>query len=212
MKRTQFKRKTSFKRTVEGSKLNAKPSKMSKTIKQLSPYKKRKRNEILGLDKFLKAIPESQAHGSGTHEKRLWRLLSDYIRIRDWYKYNGKCVATGIWIPSWNLGQAGHYISYTSCNNMFKFDEKNIHMQKASSNMMGSMSDGKRFGDELERRYGAGTCDFLHSLNEDEKDLFYAKEDVVEKIKRLLKDFQELEEIPDYVRRAYSLLVDNSIE
>ena len=68
-----------------------KPKKATKkrTAVKKSANKKKSRS----LPTWLKAIPESKAHGAGTYQKRLWRLTSDYVRIRDWYEY-GVCAAT----------------------------------------------------------------------------------------------------------------------
>lgn len=177
---------------------------------KVSYYKNRKRKEKLGLPSWIKAIPESTAHGSGTYERRLWKLTSDFVRIRDWNLFDKKCVATGEYIEHWSQGQAGHYRAYSICNNMFKFDPRNIHMQKAKSNMLSSMSDGKRFGDELDRRYGIGFVDKLEKENLEHKGKYYSKEDVINQIKDLINLFEHCIEQPEYVVRSRELLsIDN---
>lgn len=65
------------------------------------------RGSKLASKAWIKAIPPSTSHGTGTLQKRLWRLVSDFVRIRDWYKY-GTCVATGVKIENWRSGDAGH--------------------------------------------------------------------------------------------------------
>ena len=96
-------------------------------------------------EKWIKAIPQSQNHGSGILQKKLWRLVSDYCRIRDWYAYEGKCVATGAKIGHWRLGQAGHFRPYSTCRGMFKFDERNIFLQSPRSNSWGGYDDWINF-------------------------------------------------------------------
>ena len=102
---------------------------------------------------WLKCVPEGQ-HGSGTLQKRLWRLTSDYCRIRDWHKFGGKCVATGKYLETWNHGQGGHFKSWQKCNGMYKFHPDNIHLQTAWSNSWGDKDDWQQFEEELIRRYG----------------------------------------------------------
>ena len=91
--------------------------------------------------KWIKAVPQSPSHGSGTLQKRLWRLTSDFTRIRDWYKYNGRCVATGKRIERWQDGDAGHFRPYSICRGIFKFDERNIFLQSKRSNGFGEYDD-----------------------------------------------------------------------
>lgn len=173
--------------------------------KAISPYMKRKKKEKAELPKWLKAIPESQSHGSGTYEKRLWKITSDYVRIRDWYGFKQTSV-DGKWLESWQQGQAGHYISYSVCKNMFKFNLNNIHLQSANSNQLSSASDGHKYGQEITKRYGEGFIEGLHNENRKHADLKYTNKEVEEAIKEILIDFDRSEERPEYVRRARELL------
>lgn len=178
-------------------------------MKELTPYKKRLKKIKAELPKWLKAIPESKAHGSGTYEQRLWRITSDYVRIRDAYKW--KYTVDGQYILDWSYTQAGHYISYTHCNNLFKFHPMNIHAQGAKSNMLSSAHEGKLFGDELIRRYGKDYLKKIDKENQNNKLHYYSmkgvhEDEVMTMIKDRLDDFKELEEMPDYVKRAISLL------
>ena len=91
--------------------------------------------------KWVLAIPKG-SHGSGDLQKRLWRVVSDYVRIRDWTVY-GRCVATGRVISHWKDGDAGHFKAYSKCNGIFKFNPINIHLQSKSSNGFGDFDVGK---------------------------------------------------------------------
>lgn len=158
------------------------------------------------LDSWVKAIPENKAHGSGTLEKRLWRLVSDYVRIRDWYRWNKSCVATGVFISDWKHGQAGHYKSYNACDGMFKFDEMNIHLQSAASNAWGDQEIGYKFGEELKRRYGN---DYLEKITLENRKHVSEKRDsfaILEKMKDILNKMEQLPEKPEYYFRVKSLL------
>jgi hypothetical protein len=156
-----------------------------------------------GTDAWIKAIPMGR-HGSGHLQKRLWRLTSDYCRIRDWHKYDGRCVATGKKLASWNDGQGGHFKSWQKCNGMFKFELLNIHLQSAYSNSWGDKDDWKRFEKELVRRYGKGILHFIEEMNKITP-LKITNEKVIEDMKWLLAELKDLPEQPPYYQRVISL-------
>jgi hypothetical protein len=157
------------------------------------------------LESWLRAIPESQSHGSGTLQKRLWRVKSDFVRIRDWHTFDGRCVATGKKIAHWSEGQAGHLKPYSKCNGMFKFNEMNIHMQSYASNKWPTRDDWKNYEAELERRY---SDQFVPAIERSNRDwpLKFTNEQVVDEIKRTLKMLGMCKEQPDYYPRVMSLL------
>lgn len=157
-----------------------------------------------GLEAWLKAIPESQSHGSGTLQKRLWRVKSDYVRIRDWYGFNKKCVATGKILERWQDGQAGHFKAYSKCNGLYKFHENNIHLQGAQSNAWGDKDDWKFFENELIRRYGKAFVESIEIVNRDYP-LRIHDSMVVDEIKRTLKLMETLPEVPSYYERVVEL-------
>ena len=151
--------------------------------------------------KWVKSIPQAPGHGSGELQKRLWRLVSDYTRIRDWYQYK-RCVATGDYIPHWKESDAGHFRSYSICNGMFKFDIWNVHMQSKKSNAWGGQSIGYYFGEELKRRYGET---FLQELEEENMKHINEKVEnfsVVEEMLAILELMKSLPETPDYFDRV----------
>lgn len=154
------------------------------------------------LDAWIKAIPESKGHGSGSLQKRLWRIVSDYVRIRDFHTY-GTCVATGRRIERWQEGQAGHFISYSKSNGLFKFDERNIHLQTAQSNAWGDRDDWNNYEDELKAR-GIDVQE-LERMNRDTP-LKFTNEQILDKIKELLKKMSKLPEKPSYYKRTIQLL------
>lgn len=155
------------------------------------------------IPKWIKAIPESQAHGSGTLQKRLWKLVSDFVRIRDWHKHK-TCVATGKYISRWQDGQAGHFKAYSSCNGMFKFDERNIYMQSAQSNSWGGYEDWIKYETELLRRNGYGLPE-ITEWNLEHKGEKPTDSKVIEKMEDILEKMKALNEQPDYYKRVMSL-------
>ena len=154
----------------------------------------------LAKQKWVKAIPEG-SHGSGTLQKRLWRLVSDYVRIRDWHKYR-TCVATGVPIARWQDGQAGHYLAYSTCHGMYKFFEGNVHLQSASSNGWGGMEIGYAFGEELKRR---GIDPDVLKKDNWRTELKINDSKVKEKMEDILGKMIELPEQPGYFNRVIEL-------
>lgn len=160
------------------------------------------------IPKWVSAIPQAQGHGSGILQKKLWRLVSDYSRIRDFYLYK-RCVATGDIISDWRLSDSGHYIPYSICNGMFKFDIWNVHAQSKKSNAWGGMVDGHNFGEELKRRYGD---DFLEELKIENRSHTNEKVDnqlIVQEMSDILELMKSLQEVPDYFERVMKLKNEN---
>lgn len=167
---------------------------------------KTKKLKVIGgvqIEPWIKAIPESQSHGSGTLQKRLWRLVSDYVRIRDWHAYRGKCVASGAFLPRWQDGNAGHFKPYSRCNGLFKFDPRNIFLQKPQSNILGSYEDWISFEEEILRRTGMNRHS-IDKLNQ-EYSLKFSNQDVVKQMELMLNRMKALPEQPDYFQRVQSL-------
>lgn len=155
--------------------------------------------------KWIKAIKLSGGeHGSGILQKKLWRLVSDFVRIRDWYAYNGQCVATGRKIGHWREGHAGHFRPYSICRGIFKFDERNIFLQSAKSNNWGGYDDWIAFEDEVVRRtsYDKAGMDRLNLAHE----LKLNDTMVIEKMRDIIEEMAELKERPEYYERVVSLL------
>ena len=124
-----------------------KPLKRRKIARRSAATKK----TIKGLPAWLKAIPEGK-HGSGTLQKRLWRLTSDFVRIRDWVEF-GEFIDTGERIIHWNDAQGGHWRSWPECNGMFKFNEMNIHAQTARGNSWPTSQTWENYRRNLVNRY-----------------------------------------------------------
>lgn len=155
------------------------------------------------LPKWIRAIPEG-SHGSGTLQKRLWRLTSDCVRIRDWHKFGGICIASGVYIPSWRDGQAGHFKPWSKCNGIFKFNRTNIHLQAEASNKWHNSETWFAYAEEMERRWGytKESLDLTNSLT-DLKTL--GTENLLNEMEIILLEMAELPERPDYYHRVVTL-------
>ena len=185
LKRTPFKVKSAF---------LAKKS----TLGKISGNKKK----LQSLPNWLKAIPESQSHGSGTYQKRLWKLTSDYVRIRDFYAY-GCCVATGKRFETWKESHAGHLKPYTKCNALFKFDTRNIHAQHGNSNKWGNFDTFRDF-EKVVRNRGYD-FDAFERENNKANGASLRDPEVLEEIKKRLILMKDLPEKPEYFERAFEL-------
>jgi len=152
--------------------------------------------------KWVKAIPKG-SHGSGDLQKRLWRLTSDFVRIRDWTNYTVS-VSTGLYIENWRDGDAGHYKPYSTCNGIFKFDEINIHLQDKKSNGFGGADDGYKFGDTLKVRYGPNILNTIEVRNRETPNTLKTTQ-ILEKMEYYILSMGNFYERPDYYDRVMEL-------
>ena len=153
--------------------------------------------------KWVLAIPKG-SHGSGDLQKRLWRVVSDYVRIRDWTVY-GRCVATGRVISHWKDGDAGHFKAYSKCNGIFKFNPINIHLQSKGSNGFGDFDDWKAYEKELKSRYGEGVVDRIESENR-ATSLKFTTAEILDMMRLYITFMGTFDEQPDYFDRVNALL------
>jgi hypothetical protein len=196
MKRTGFQNKPRKPLKRSGFKQRTTPLK----TKSSSPRKK----QLSTLPKWIKAIPEG-SHGSGTYQKRLWKLVSDYCRIRDWYKYDGYVVDKPERVEHWSQGDGGHFLPYSKCNGMFKFSPDNVHLQSKSGNAWGGSLIGFPFGKELERRYGNYYIPMLHEKNKAHHNQIIRTADILIAIDKMLDLMEDLPEHPEYYKRVLEL-------
>lgn len=206
MKRSTFTKPT-YKEAIKKQREKQKKEiqrKPHKAVKKRTRSKKQPVKTISApIPNWIKAIPESQSHGSGTYQKRLWKLVSDYVRIRDFYKY-GYCAATGTHFERWKDSQAGHLKPYTNCNCLYKFDVRNIHAQHGNSNKFGNYDTFRDMEKEVKRR--GYDWDAFEKENNAENGCRLYDSDVVEKMKDVLELMAELPESPYYFVRSYTLL------
>lgn len=162
--------------------------------------------------KWLKSIPESQSHGTGTFQKRLWKVISDYIRIRDFYKYKS-CISCGKMVLDWRDTdwQAGHYHPYSVCKGYSKFAIDNVFGQCSYCNRgFNGAPAGAMFKDMIIARYGE------EHLKKIERYKYQPPEKIedniiVEKIKEVLELMKDLPEKPDYYDRVMDKLLEENM-
>lgn len=90
-------------------------------------------------------------------DDKLWKVFSEFIRLRDSKDGFGNCCTCGKLIH-YKEGHAGHFISRR--HKATKFDEMNVHLQCVSCN---TFHNGRQFEYSLflDKRYGPGTAERL---------------------------------------------------
>ena len=91
-------------------------------------------------------------------------------------------------------GQAGHFRSWSKCNGMFKYNDKNLALICAGCNSFGDGVTNANFAAEMQRRHGADYVEWITTMNnaqhgtkmETEELVKYAQE-IQRKIATLLK-------------------------
>lgn len=91
-------------------------------------------------------------------DKKLWKVFSEYIRLRDADEQGYcKCFTCGL-IRHWKQMDCGHGIGRQ--HKGVKYNEKNNHAQcKKCNGFEGGMRE--RYKQEMDKRYGAGTWDLM---------------------------------------------------
>jgi hypothetical protein len=95
-------------------------------------------------------------------DDKLWKVFSEYIRLRD-ADENGYCVCcTSGQRVHWKECDAGHFISRDK--KATKYHEQNVHAQNRNHNRFRS---GEQFlhGKFIDNKYGPGTADKLLMLS-----------------------------------------------
>lgn len=159
------------------------------------------------LDKqfsFITKIPPG-SHGSGKYQKKLWKVVSDTVRIRDWYKYK-RCITCGRVCYSYKDLQAGHYKAWSVCRGYSKWDLLNIFGQCGICNTGFNGNEvGAKFKEGILSRYGQKRMDYIDMLSK------YPSEKLddfkcVLLTKEIIKDMKKLPEQPDYYLKIINMI------
>ncbi len=92
------------------------------------------------------------------NDKKLWKVFSEFIRLRDSDKFGFSKCFTCDFRGEWKRFDAGHGIGRQ--HKSTKFDERNVHSQCKRCN---GFEGGQQaiYKEEIEKRYGKGTWDAL---------------------------------------------------
>lgn len=145
---------------------------------------------------WIKKIPQG-SHGHGKYQKKLWKVTSDYVRIRDWYEFK-RCISCNKIVEHWSSLQGGHFRAFSICRGYSKFDEVNVFGQCAKCNTAyDSNLIGKEFAKNIVARYGQSRLDLLEKFHI--RELEKLEDDkIVYMTWQLLQKMKELPEQPDY--------------
>lgn len=136
---------------------------------------------------WFKSIPIG-SHGNSPTQKRYWKVISDFVRQRDFQKYKGKCVSCAKRLEQWQDGQAAHYRRYATCNSYFKFHPDNIALSCSYCNQNEDGVIGHSFGEELKRRYGEKHLDWIEKENNKWRGVKLEDYIIVERVEKLLEE------------------------
>lgn len=143
------------------------------------------------------------SHGSNPTQKRYWKVTSDFVRIRDFHEWNGRCISCNSFFYNWNDLQAGHYKSYASCRGYSKWDMNNLFGQCGKDNRFGDGLTGKTFTETIIKRHGQERMDYIENLSSypSEKMDDYI---ITQKIKAVIEQMALLPEQPEYYQKVIS--------
>jgi hypothetical protein len=122
-------------------------------------------------------------------ENKLWKVFSEYIRMRD-ADDRGICHCATCGKPVfWKEADAGHFV--TRNKKTVKFDERNVHAQCSRCNrFLGG--EQYRMGLYIDNKYGKGTAHTLQTLGR-----FYGRIDAVwcdhylKKYRKIVKEMKK---------------------
>lgn len=118
----------------------------------------------------METVEKEQRRGKSVYDMRykgikgrFWKVFSDFIRLRDFKKYNGQCISCGRTVLYESL-QAGHFAPAGNCGFALLFDEVNVNGECSTCNgfdrghLIGYKNRlieryGKKKVDELEKKY-----------------------------------------------------------
>jgi hypothetical protein len=92
---------------------------------------------------------------------KYWKLFSRYVRMRDWYEYDGMCISCGRRVDHWKAADAGHFVAASKGFTLL-FHERNVNLQcKGCNNPTFTPDAGAGYAIGLNDRYGKGTAEGL---------------------------------------------------
>lgn len=199
-KRKPLKRKSLADKINEGLDKLYSPRK-SKTARKTILKKKTKKDYYKGFlaeNSWIKSIPPG-SHGSTPEQKKLWKLVTDYVRIRDFHCY-GTCISCNGKFDTWKEAQGGHYISYTKCKGTLKFAYQNCFAQCAFCNSR--MNDnkwvgGRIFAENIVKRHGYEWLELIETFSKGEPNKIELPQ-IIYMMKIVIDLTKDLPEQPDY--------------
>ncbi len=151
---------------------------------------------------WLSKIPQG-SHGSKIVFKKLWKVISDYVRIRDFIAYK-RCISCSKAISRWKEWQAGHYVAFSVCRGWSKYDTDNIFGQCAYCNTgYNANVTAHNFRETIKSRYGQERLDYLDSFSKKPLDKL-DEYDACIRMENILKEISKLKYKPSYFTKIKS--------
>lgn len=142
-------------------------------------------------------IPQG-SHGSTKIQKKAWKLISDYVRIHDYYTYGGKCAACGKFFEDWRDGHCGHFKSWGASNSYAKYYLKNLALICPYCNQNENAMIGFNFGQTLMDRHGIDVIYDIEDENNNRRGQKMEDFYLVGMMEVILPGFERYPGKPDY--------------
>lgn len=157
--------------------------------------------------RWVKSIPKG-SHGTKSNPItfRYWKLISDYIRIHDFYKYKGKCISCDRILKHWSEGQAAHFRSFGQSNSWAKYSLANVALSCPHCNHIDDSYIGHKFGEELKARKGKSIIQSIDNYNNEQRGKKMPAWEIQKKMSALISMLEDLPEQPDYISTAKSYM------
>jgi len=187
MKRGAFKKLT-YKEALKKKQAKV-PKKGSRGLKVAKQPNKEK-SKGYEVPKWFKSLPLG-SHGNTPAQKKYWKVVSDFVRQRDFIKYNGKCVSCDNYLEHWKDGDCAHWRAWSLCNGFMKFELKNLALSCKGCNRASDGVIGHKFGEELKRRHNKNILNWIMVENEKHRGEKMERWKLVELAQHLLPDVKE---------------------
>lgn len=147
---------------------------------------------------WLGVIPMG-SHGSTPVQKKCWKIVSDFVRIKDYHTYGGYCPGCRQFrFQSYKDGHCGHWKSWGASSGYAKYEIRNLLLICPNCNNNENGQIGFNIGSELIMRYGPDNPEYIDMMNL----TYHGKkmEDMilVGMIELLMAKMKDLPEKPDY--------------
>lgn len=196
MRRTGFKQKLTvpMKRTA---------------LRKVSPNKVKKSKTSIYKwtpPKWIGCIPQG-SHGSTILQKKLWKVVSDFVRIQHFYLHGAICFGClEHKILHWKDGQAGHWKSWGYSNSYAKYEIRNLLMICANCNNNEDGLIGHRIGQQLIKMYGKNNEAYIVEQNNIYRGKKMEEVVLVGMIELFIDKMRDLPEQPDYYKKVIEQL------
>lgn len=117
------------------------------------------------VPKWFSRLPTG-SHGSTPSQKKAWKVVSDYVRERDWNESKYCRDGCGTFIENWKDADCGHFKSWSVCHGLFKYELKNLALQASNCNRRSDGVVGYGLANYLIHKYGSDHLEWIERENE----------------------------------------------